>query len=184
MTSLIVRLRPSLPVRTLASKEAVIASPSSAHAPVDSCPRLESVTAYAFLAGVPYDDLMRARAALGIVTLTWAAAAACDDSLSPTVTTGLTGVVVRGPITPVCQIQIACDSPFSADFSIEQNSRSIQRFRSDANGHFTVMLIPGAYRIVPDADAPILSPRSQAKMVEVLPLGLTQVRLEFDTGIR
>lgn len=53
--------------------------------------------------------VMRARAALGLLTLTWAAATACDQPLSPTATT---------------------------------------------------------------------------KIVEVLPVGLTQIRLEFDTGIR
>jgi len=53
--------------------------------------------------------VMRARAALGLLTLTWAAATACDQPLSPTATT---------------------------------------------------------------------------KIVAVLPVGLTQIRLEFDTGIR
>ena len=128
--------------------------------------------------------VMRARAALGILTLTWAAATACDQPLSPTATTGLAGVVVRGPTTPVCQIQMPCEAPFSAEFSVEQNGRRVTPFRSDADGRFTVMLASGVYRIVPGADAPILSPQSQAKIVEVLPVGLTEVRLEFDTGIR
>ena len=130
------------------------------------------------------DVLMRARAALVMLTMTWTAVVACDHPASPTVTTGLTGVVVRGPITPVCQIQVPCDAPFSATFSVEQNARRISEFRSDADGRFSVMLPAGVYRIVPGADAPIMSPQLQAKMVEVLPVGLTTVRLEFDTGIR
>jgi hypothetical protein len=120
----------------------------------------------------------------GVLTLTLAAATACETPLSPTATTGLTGVVMRGPITPVCQIQLPCDAPFSAEFSIEQNGRRVSQFRSDADGRFTVMLATGIYRIVPGSDAPILAPSSQAKTVEVRPVGLTQVRLEFDTGIR
>lgn len=127
---------------------------------------------------------MRARLATGILTVAWAAAAACEQPLSPTVTTGLTGTVVRGPITPVCRIETSCDAPFSAEFSVEQNNRRVQRFRSDADGHFLVMLAPGVYRIIPDARAPIFSPQSQARTVEVLRVGLTEVRLEFDTGIR
>jgi hypothetical protein len=47
-----------------------------------------------------------------------------------------------------------------------------------------VILPAGIYRIVPDADAPIISPQSQAKVAEVESVGLTEVRLEFDTGIR
>jgi hypothetical protein len=109
---------------------------------------------------------------------------ACDHPSSPTPTTGMTGVVVRGPIAPVCQVGIACDAPFSAAFSVVQDGRRVAEFRSDANGRFTVMLRAGTYRIVPADDAPIISPRAQAKTVNVLTMGLTEVRLEFDTGIR
>ena len=127
---------------------------------------------------------MRGRAVLGMLALASTIVSACDQPVSPTDTTGLTGVAVRGPITPVCQIQLPCDAPFSAEFTVEQNGRRITEFRSDADGRFTVMLPSGAYRIVPQAAAPIISPLSQAKMVEVLPGGLTEVRLAFDTGIR
>jgi hypothetical protein len=46
------------------------------------------------------------------------------------------------------------------------------------------MLEPGAYRVVPAANAPIIFPASQAKAVDVLAGGLTEIRLTFDTGIR
>jgi hypothetical protein len=124
------------------------------------------------------------RAVLWMLTLSSAATVACHQPASPTDGTGLTGVAVRGPIMPVCQIQVPCDAPLSATFGVERNTRRITQFQSDADGRFTVMLPPGMYRIVPAADAPIMSPQSQAKTVEVLPVGLTQVRLEFDTGIR
>lgn len=93
-------------------------------------------------------------------------------------------MVVRGPIAPVYQIDVSCDAPFSATFTVDRNGRRITTFTSDADGHFSVMLPAGIYRIVPGTDAPIISPQAQAKMVEVLRDGLTQVRLEFDTGIR
>jgi hypothetical protein len=109
---------------------------------------------------------------------------ACRAPGSPTPTTGLTGVVLRGPITPVCQFDVACDAPFSAGFTVERDQRAVAHFRSNAAGHFTVRLQPGTYRIVPDADAPVISPTSQAKVVEVDQVGLTEVRLVFDTGIR
>jgi hypothetical protein len=60
----------------------------------------------------------------------------------------------------------------------------IATFRSDAQGHFEVRLPAGTYLIVPGPDAPIISPSGQAKQVVVGSDGLTQVHLEFDTGIR
>ena len=108
----------------------------------------------------------------------------CHSPASPTLTTGLTGTVRRGPITPVCQIQVPCDAPFSADFSVEQNGKVVNQFRSDQDGRFTVMLEPGRYRVVPATNAPIIFPASQAKTVDVLSRGLTEVRFTFDTGIR
>jgi len=100
------------------------------------------------------------------------------------ISTGLTGVVLRGPIMPVCQTNVPCDAPFSASFTVQQSTVVVGRFQSDSQGHFEVKLPPGTYRIVPGADAPIISPGSQAKEVEVLPDSITTVQLEFDTGIR
>ena len=86
----------------------------------------------------------------------------------------------------MCQANVACDAPFSAGFTVTPLTTSslVAHFRSDANGQFTVYIEPGSYRIVPDADAPIISPSSQSKTVTVAPSGLTEVALEFDTGIR
>jgi hypothetical protein len=121
---------------------------------------------------------------LFFVLVTATIATACGNPASSTPTTGLTGVVVRGPITPVCRVDIPCDAPFSAGFSVQQSGRRAGQFRSDANGRFTVWLSPGAYRVVPDSDAPLIAPASQARAVDVGSVGLTSVRLEFDTGIR
>jgi hypothetical protein len=99
--------------------------------------------------------------------------------------TGLTGVVMRGPVTPVCRVDVPCDSPFSATFNVEQSGRRVTQFQSDSAGQFTVFLAPGNYTVVPNSDAPIISPSSQMKSVTVADNGmLTVVRLSFDTGIR
>lgn len=110
--------------------------------------------------------------------------AACGG-MAPSPTTGLMGVVMRGPITPVCRIDVPCDSPFAAAFTVRQAGRQVSQFQSDPAGQFTVYLDPGAYTIVPSVDAPVISPASQAKPVTVEDTGrLTAVRLMFDTGIR
>ena len=112
--------------------------------------------------------------------------AACASAGStPSTTTGLTGVVMRGPVTPVCRVDVPCDAPFSATFTVEQNGRRVAQFQSDAAGQFTVYLRPGPYMVVPGADAPIIGTPRQSKSVTVADNGmLTVVRLTFDTGIR
>jgi hypothetical protein len=111
------------------------------------------------------------------------AVSACSAT-APSPTTGLMGIVVRGPITPVCRLDVPCDAPFSAGFTVQRDARRVAGFQSDAAGQFTVMLDPGTYSVVPNADAPVMVPAAQAKAVTVGNVGLTTVRLTFDTGIR
>ena len=94
------------------------------------------------------------------------------------------GRVLRGPTQPVCQVDTACDAPFSAGFSVRQGSREVTHFQSDTNGRFTIRLASGTYLIVPDANAPIFSPAQQVKSVTIPDAATTTVELSFDTGIR
>jgi hypothetical protein len=108
---------------------------------------------------------------------------ACSSGQLAPPTTGLTGVVTRGPVTPVCRVDIPCSAPFVATFSVLQGTKIIASFHSDSAGRFTVMLNPGTYFVVP-TDATLLGPSGQAKTVTVGSPGLTSLNLEFDTGIR
>ena len=94
------------------------------------------------------------------------------------------GRVVRGPTQPVCQVDVPCDAPFSAGFTVQQDRSVLLHFRSDAKGLFTIALAPGKYLIVPDADAPLIAPEQQAKSITVPRTGAFTVELTFDTGIR
>lgn len=120
-------------------------------------------------------------ASLFIVALSWTAS--CSAPTAPS-DTALVGTVVRGPIQPVCRVDVPCDAPFSASFTVQQRDRTVATFRSDAAGHFEVRLPPGTYLIIPGPDAPIISPRTQTKEVLVGSNGPTTVVLHFDTGIR
>jgi hypothetical protein len=102
----------------------------------------------------------------------------------PATATGLSGVVLRGPIMPVCNAIDPCDAAFSSGFQLKKDGVAIGAFRSDTDGCFAVQVPSGNYVVVPDADAPILSPESQMQSVTVGPDGWTQVELTFDTGIR
>ena len=109
-------------------------------------------------------------------------AGVCNSPIA--LTTGLTGTVIRGPVTPVCQVNVPCDAPFSASFEVRQGSRRVGTFKSDAQGRFSVGLSPGVYTIIPANDAPLMNPAAQVKTVEVGSEGVTTVQLQFDTGIR
>ena len=98
-------------------------------------------------------------------------------------TTGLKGIVTRGPVTPVCQVGVPCDAPFAAPFSVLAGQVVVARFSSDAAGFYEVLLAPGSYEVVADSTAPVW-PRGQPHPVTVEPLGLTHLDLQFDTGIR
>ncbi len=121
---------------------------------------------------------------LGILVLAALGIGSCSGGRLSSPSTGLVGTAVRGPVTPVCQVDVPCSAPFSAGFTVWQRSRRIASFRSDDQGRFTVRLEPGSYTIIPGPDAPILDPQAQGRSVVVGPSGLTTIELEFDTGIR
>ena len=108
---------------------------------------------------------------------------ACESPSAPS-STGLTGTVLRGPTQPVCTVNQTCDAPFSSAFTVLKVGTIVAGFRSDAQGHYEIRLPPGGYTIMPDADAPIVKPVSQAKDVTVGSSGMTMLDLHFDTGIR
>ena len=99
--------------------------------------------------------------------------------------TGLAGQVLRGPIEPVCRVDLGCsDEPFAAGFTVALDGRVVAAFRSDTEGRFLIHLRPGNYTVIPGGDAPILFPERQTRSVAVEPGELTEVTLLFDTGIR
>ena len=109
---------------------------------------------------------------------------ACESLSGPSSATGLSGTTLRGPIQPVCAANQTCDAPFSSGFTVLKIGTIVGSFRSDTQGHYEVRLPAGGYTLVPDADAPIMKPTSQAKDVTVGSNGMTMLDLHFDTGIR
>ena len=121
---------------------------------------------------------------LRLLVLAVVAAGCRQADVTALPSTGLSGIVMRGPVMPVCKAQSPCEAPFSASFTVQARGRTVAGFRSDSMGHFHVRLEPGSYVVVPSAGAPIISPTNQTKPVVVGPAGLTVVQLNFDTGIR
>ncbi|OGS71250.1 MAG: hypothetical protein A3F91_02330 [Flavobacteria bacterium RIFCSPLOWO2_12_FULL_35_11] len=121
---------------------------------------------------------------IGIILIVFLALIACENNKEQ-ITTGLEGIVYRGPINPVEMEGQVNDAPFSALFRVYNlKNKLITSFSSNATGEFMVMLAPGNYKIIPDKSAPIMSAESQVKEITVNPIGITNMDLYFDTGIR
>lgn len=109
---------------------------------------------------------------------------ACENNKEE-ITTGLAGIVYRGPINPVEMEGQINDAPFNALFRVYNlKNKLVTSFSSNAAGEFIVMLAPGNYKIIPDKSAPIISAESQVKEITVNQSGITNLDLYFDTGIR
>ena len=97
--------------------------------------------------------------------------------------TGVGGVLYRGPVTPVCRAGIPCDAPAPGVTLVFSRAGRVVRVRTGVGGHFSVALRPGLYavRVAPALKIGSgLSPRS----VRVPVGGWARVRLMLDTGIR
>jgi hypothetical protein len=125
------------------------------------------------------------RARLPLLALLVSAAAGCPmDGLTSSTSSGIRGEVLRGPVTPVCRVDVPCYAPFAATFYVQRAGVTLATLTSDSTGHFVVYLSPGAYTIVPGPDAPIPFAASQAKSVQVQAGTLTSAQLTFDTFLR
>lgn len=122
---------------------------------------------------------------LGTVVAVQGSYFSCTYGTAPYAYARVHGHVFRGPTIVACDPYAPCmNAGFSVGFTVLQNDQQVARFRSGADGAFSVEVPIGKVTIVPDADAPILSPKAQQKRIEVPSDGLSEVVLRFDTGIR
>lgn len=109
---------------------------------------------------------------------------ACSGPTTSDTGVPVAGTILRGPIQPVCQVDIACEGPLVASFSVLRGGRRITTFRTDTGGHFNILLAPGEYQVRPDADAPIIGAGTVSQPLTVIAPETRGVTLHFDTGIR
>ena len=94
--------------------------------------------------------------------------------------TGLRGLVTKGPITPVCQVDVACDVPAAGvklTFTRGEYTKSVT---TGDDGRYRVLLPAGVYavRVVPARFG--FAPRSATVLA-----GRVRIRnFSIDTGIR
>lgn len=99
-------------------------------------------------------------------------------------TSGLHGVVVRGPTRPVCEVGTPCTAPaVGALLVFSRNGHVAAQARTGAGGRYSVRLAPGFYavRISPK---PKIGTGMRPAQVKVVRGVFGRVDFFIDTGIR
>ena len=97
--------------------------------------------------------------------------------------TGLEGMVLLGPISPVERAGVPNDRPYQATLAVlNAAGQAVAHVQSGPDGHFWVALPPGTYTLHPEA-AGIL-PRAADQTVTVPATGFTHIVIRYDSGIR
>ena len=60
---------------------------------------------------------------------------------------GLTGVVTRGPVTPVCRAGEPCSKPYPHATLVFSRAGATKRAVTDAKGAYRIALAPGRYEV-------------------------------------
>jgi len=96
----------------------------------------------------------------------------------------LAGVVMRGPITPVCAIEQPCDAPAkNVTLLFSRNDRIVGRTVTDGQGRYRLRLPAGPYR-VRRPSATMIDRKIEPNQVRVRGGRLIRVDFFIDTGIR
>jgi hypothetical protein len=91
---------------------------------------------------------------------------------------GVEGIVLRGPIAPVCTTESPCDAPASGvTVQALQSGNVVATTTTDHNGRFTLSLDAGDYTVRPLG-------RTDPQQIHVTASKLTEVAFLIDTGIR
>jgi hypothetical protein len=103
----------------------------------------------------------------------------CKD---PPFGSGITGLAVRGPITPVCRVDVPCDAP-AAEIVItvlDENGGEVAQVMTDDQGRFQADLPAGIYKL----SAPGGIGKTVSSPITVQDGKFTDASLFIDTGIR
>ena len=104
-------------------------------------------------------------------------------SLALAALTLLSGVVMRGPITPVCRVGMPCNEPaVGAVLVFSRDGRTAARVKVGAGGHYLVRLAPGTY-VVQQSPLPKIGFGIRPGTVVVRRVA-TRANFYIDTGIR
>jgi hypothetical protein len=125
--------------------------------------------------------VLAALAALAAVVAVSAASAQMSSS-------GLRGIVMRGPISPVCAVEQRCDAP-AKDVTLvfSRNGEVVRRTKTNDKGHYRVALVPGLYAVTlgqAQRQMQRISGGLEPTHVRVLANRFRRIDFSIDTGIR
>jgi len=122
------------------------------------------------------------RLALLLSSMTLAVAAAAAQAAPPRGT--LTGLVTRGPITPVCVLGDPCDEPApNVTLLFMRNGTVAGRTVTDKEGRYRVRLAAGLYGVRRPGVATI-DRKLEPNRVRVASARTRRIDFSIDTGIR
>jgi hypothetical protein len=115
---------------------------------------------------------------LVVVPLLLMASAAQTSVLS-----GLRGLVIRSPITPVCKQGVPCSAPARYTTLVFRRKGSTVRTQTGIDGRYRVVLAPGSWS-VGTTQVPRIGTGVRPATVLVIGGRFRVVNLNIDTGIR
>ena len=96
---------------------------------------------------------------------------------------GLRGVVMRSPITPVCQVGVPCSAPAkNTPLIFSRIGHQSVSTRTDGYGHYRVALAPGRWNVRTTRTG--IGSGVRPSVVTVVAGTFRRVNLSIDTGIR
>ena len=114
-----------------------------------------------------------------------AAAVVASSPATGTSSSGLRGLVTRGPITPVCVAGQPCSEPAkNVTLVFSRNGRVVRRARTNDQGRYRVALAPGRYRVVAPARTAGVGRGLDPTSVTVPRSRYKRVNFTLDVGIR
>ncbi|MCP9485468.1 MAG: carboxypeptidase-like regulatory domain-containing protein [Gaiellaceae bacterium MAG52_C11] len=118
-----------------------------------------------------------------LVSLLFAAVALAAPASAAETSSGIRGLVLRGPTQPVCTIGTPCEEPAARELlSVTRGGRIVARIRTGSDGRFRVSLAPGRYTVATTASG---FGRSASPVFVLVRSGrYARVTLRIDTGIR
>jgi hypothetical protein len=120
---------------------------------------------------------MRALAALAAFIAVSSASAATNSS-------GLRGLVTRGPIAPVCTAEQPCSEPAkNVTLVFFRNGQVVRRAKTNDQGRYRVTLAPGVYA-VRLTRKPSIGRGLEPLRARVMRARFRRVDFSIDTGIR
>jgi hypothetical protein len=97
---------------------------------------------------------------------------------------GIEGEVIIRPLRPIESPRMVSQRPYSATITVlQENGQFVTEVQSDSDGHFRVTLQPGTYILSPKSTSRGY-PHARKQTITVSDRKFTQVRIEYDSGIR